>query len=83
VPGFPQSILAPFCLCGRPLPLAAILEALSPHPKFPFLADNAQRLTFLWDCDASKHRPRDQAMKREARLDLLEKMTAEDKSSSN
>ena len=32
-------------LCGSSLSLAAILAALSPHPKIPFLADKAQRLT--------------------------------------
>ena len=31
----------PFGLCGRMLSLAAILVALSPHPKIPFLADKA------------------------------------------
>jgi hypothetical protein len=32
-------------LCERMLSLAAISVALSPHPKIPFLADKAQRLT--------------------------------------
>jgi hypothetical protein len=45
VPGFPLSVPAPFGLWGRPLSLAAISAALSPHPKIPFLAEKAQRLT--------------------------------------
>jgi hypothetical protein len=36
VPGFPLSVTAPFGLCGRPLSLAPISAALSPHPKIPF-----------------------------------------------
>jgi|SRR6516162_1285969 len=43
VPGFALSILAPFGLFGRPLSLAAISVAPSPHPKIPFLADKAWR----------------------------------------
>jgi hypothetical protein len=35
----------PFGLCGRMLSLVSISMALSPHPKIPFLADKAQRLT--------------------------------------
>jgi hypothetical protein len=33
----------PFGLWGRMLSLAAISVALSPHPKIPFLTDQAQR----------------------------------------
>jgi hypothetical protein len=37
--------MGPFGLCGRMLSLAVILVAVSLHPKIPFLADKAQRLT--------------------------------------
>jgi len=44
--------LAPFSLCGQPVSLAAILAALSLHPKIPFLADGlggaSLRLLPLW-----------------------------------
>ena len=43
VPGFPLSALAPFSLCGQSVSLVAILAALSPHPKIPFLADRPWR----------------------------------------
>jgi hypothetical protein len=43
VPGFPLPVLVRFGLCRSSLFLAAILVALSPHPKIPFLADKAQR----------------------------------------
>jgi hypothetical protein len=43
VPGFPLSALAPFSLCGQSVSLVAILAALSPHPKIPFLADGPWR----------------------------------------
>ena len=39
VPGFALPVSGPFGLCGRPLSLAAISAALSPHPKIPFLTD--------------------------------------------
>ena len=45
MPGFALPVSAPFGLCGRPLSLAAILPAQSPHPKIPFLTDKAHRLT--------------------------------------
>jgi hypothetical protein len=45
VPGFALPVPGTFGLCRRPLSLAAISVALSPHPKIPFLADKAQRLT--------------------------------------
>ena len=45
VPGFALPVSAPPCLCGRALSLAAISTALSPHPRIPFLADKARRLT--------------------------------------
>ena len=48
MPGFPLSIPTPSGLCGRPLSLEAIFAALSPHPKIPFLADKAQRLTSVF-----------------------------------
>jgi hypothetical protein len=43
--GFPTSVSAPSGLCELMLSLAAISGPLSPHPKIPFLADKAQRLT--------------------------------------
>ena len=39
MPAFPLTVPALFGLCERPLSLAAIPVALSPHPKIPFLAD--------------------------------------------
>ena len=45
VRGFPLSVSGPFSLCEPTLSLAAISVALSPHPKIPFLADKARRLT--------------------------------------
>jgi hypothetical protein len=37
--GFPTPAATDFRLCKRPLSLAVIWAALSPHPKIPFLAD--------------------------------------------
>jgi hypothetical protein len=45
VPGFARLVSGPFGLCWRMLFLAAVSVALSLHPKIPFLADKAQRLT--------------------------------------
>jgi len=45
VPGFASTVLGLFDLCKPTLSLAAISVALSPHPKIPFLADKARRLT--------------------------------------
>ena len=45
MPGFARPAKGPFGLCGRMLSLAAILVAVSLHPKIPFLADKAQRST--------------------------------------
>jgi hypothetical protein len=45
VRGFAGPVSRPFGLWGRMLSLAAISVALSLHPKIPFLADKAQRLT--------------------------------------
>jgi hypothetical protein len=42
--GFPQSIMVHFGLCGSSLSLPAILVGLSPHPKIPFLADEAAKI---------------------------------------
>ena len=45
VPGFALPISGSFVSAGRTSPLAAISTALSPHPKIPFLAEKARRLT--------------------------------------
>jgi hypothetical protein len=45
VPGLARPVSGPIGLCGRMLCLAAISVALSPHPKIPFLADQARRRT--------------------------------------
>ena len=45
VPGFAQTGFGSFWSRGPMLSLAAISVALSLHPKIPFLADKAQRLT--------------------------------------
>ena len=47
LPGFALPVSGPIGLCTRTSSPAAISTALSPHPKFPFLAHNAQRLTFF------------------------------------